>query len=29
MAQAGGSDASKLDEALAQATGILKKQLEG
>jgi alanyl-tRNA synthetase len=29
MAQAGGSDASKLDEALAQAAGILEKQLEG
>jgi alanyl-tRNA synthetase len=29
MAQAGGSDASKLDEALAQAAGLLKKQLEG
>jgi alanyl-tRNA synthetase len=29
MAQAGGSDPSKLDEALAQAPGILKKQLEG
>jgi alanyl-tRNA synthetase len=29
MAQAGGSDASKLDEALAQAAGLLKKQLGG
>jgi alanyl-tRNA synthetase len=29
MAQAGGSDAGKLDEALAQAADILKKQLEG
>ncbi|MGD9029963.1 MAG: alanine--tRNA ligase [Anaerolineae bacterium] len=29
MAQAGGSDPSKLDEALAQAAGILKEQLEG
>jgi alanyl-tRNA synthetase len=29
MAQAGGSDPSKLDEALAQAAGILKQQLEG
>jgi alanyl-tRNA synthetase len=29
MAQAGGSDPSRLDEALAQAAGILKKQLEG
>jgi alanyl-tRNA synthetase len=29
MAQAGGSDASMLDEALAQGAGILKKQLEG
>ncbi|MGD2177508.1 MAG: alanine--tRNA ligase [Anaerolineae bacterium] len=29
MAQAGGSDPSKLDDALAQAAGILKKQLEG
>jgi alanyl-tRNA synthetase len=29
MAQAGGSDPSRLDEALAQAAGILKTQLEG
>jgi alanyl-tRNA synthetase len=29
MAQAGGSDPSRLDEALARAAGILKTQLEG
>jgi alanyl-tRNA synthetase len=29
MAQAGGSDPDKLDEALARAAGILKRQLEG